>query len=278
VNDDRRDLQDKIRTFLPQLRLGLDIGQSAGGIAIVEGNKILHAETYTDYHNTTLEDRRRLRRGRRTRQAKRIRLARLRSWILRQKAGGRRLPDPYDLMHRKRFQCQPGEYGIGQRMLKRATGREKAQLGSWVDAVGSGRASDQESFVIALTQLFQKRGFRWDGSDLRDLTDDELREELERVHLTDNLAQMIRAEVDRRKKEPEAGYEGGIPDFDELLRGALTRPRLPRTPQHRSFIEDDLRRIVKAFCEPRCPDLEGAWADQLIRRPKPRVKEKLVVR
>ncbi|MGH7205107.1 MAG: RRXRR domain-containing protein, partial [Nitrospiraceae bacterium] len=83
-------LEEKFSRFLPQLRLGIDIGEWAGGIAVVRGNEILHAETYTDYHGTTLEKRRQLRRGRRTRHAKKMRLARLRSWVLRQE-----LPDPY---------------------------------------------------------------------------------------------------------------------------------------------------------------------------------------
>ena len=56
-----------LEEFLPQVRVGVDFGEDAGGIAVVKGNEILHAETFVDFHDTDLETRRRLRRGRRTR-------------------------------------------------------------------------------------------------------------------------------------------------------------------------------------------------------------------
>ncbi len=92
-------LQERLCEFLPLVRVGVDFGEGAGGIAVVKGNAILHAETYVDFHETTLEQRRQLRRGRRARHAKKMRLARLRSWILRQALpDGTRLPDPYRVM------------------------------------------------------------------------------------------------------------------------------------------------------------------------------------
>jgi len=63
-------LQQRLNDFLPRTRVGIDFGEHAGGIAVVQGNEILHAETYVDFHETTLEMRRQLRRGRRTRHVK----------------------------------------------------------------------------------------------------------------------------------------------------------------------------------------------------------------
>jgi hypothetical protein len=101
--------------FLPQVRVGIDFGEYAGGIAVVKETAILHAETYVDFHDTDLETRRRLRRGRRTRHAKKMRLARLRSWVLRQRLpDGSRLPDPYEILSEKtkQYWVQPGIYQI----------------------------------------------------------------------------------------------------------------------------------------------------------------------
>src|SRR5207248_11310856 len=103
-------LQSHLNDFLGTFRLGVDFGEAAGGIALVHHNEILHAETFIDFHETTLQQRRTLRRGRRSRHAKKMRLARLRSWILRQSINGERLPDPYEIMRRHRFQTKPEIY------------------------------------------------------------------------------------------------------------------------------------------------------------------------
>jgi len=264
-------LEKKFSRFLPQLRLGIDIGEWAGGIAVVRRGEILHAETYTDYHGTTLEKRRQLRRGRRTRHAKKMRLARLRSWVLRQE-----LPDPYHLMRRKEFQCQPGEFNVGRKKLKSVTGKKKDDLGSWVEAVQDGHRTDPDAFVIALTQLFQKRGFKWEGSDLQEMTDKELAEELdetEGVRITPSLAEQIKAEIQRRQVNPQQEYEGRIKDLDGLLQKALGRKREPRTPEHRSIIEGDLRRLVEAYTSRHCPDNAGGWTKALLRLLNKRVRK-----
>ncbi len=57
-------LTTRLHDFLPSVRVGVDFGESAGGIAVVKGNQILHAETYVDFHETTLEKRRQMRRRR----------------------------------------------------------------------------------------------------------------------------------------------------------------------------------------------------------------------
>lgn len=262
--DPRRDLAQRISEFRPQLRLGLDIGQWAGGIAVIQRNEIKHAETYTDYHVTTLKDRRTLRRGRRTRHAKKMRLARLRSWILRQEVEGQRLPDPYQVMRQKKYQCQPGEFAVGRKGLSRA-GLEKPALGSWVQAVKAGSRADLEAFIIALTQLFQKRGFRWEGSDLAEMTDEELKEELSTVRLTEEAAQQIRAELERRARNPREGYEGKIKDAESLIKEAIERKKQPRTPEHRSVVADDLKALVQAFCRVQCPGNAEEWTRCLVR-------------
>ena len=261
-------LEQDINEFLPTLRLGLDIGEWAGGIAIVRNASVLHGETYTDYHNTTLEDRRGVRRGRRTRRAKKMRLARLRSWTTRQPdpsksaeisawraahGEGRgipkhlRLPDPYRLMAVHRFQCQPGEYDAGKKQLRAKAGKAKDALGTWVEEVKLGHVVDSEAFVVALTHLFQKRGFAWTGSDLAEMTDKELAEEIRKVRLTQAVADRVRAEIERRKHNPEPEREGKIADIEKEIELALKRPKQPRVAEHREIVASELREVVSAF-------------------------------
>lgn len=71
--------EDQIKEFLSFYRFGVDLGEAAGGLALLLGTDILHVETYLDFHEATLETKRTLRRGRRTRHAKKMRLARVRS-------------------------------------------------------------------------------------------------------------------------------------------------------------------------------------------------------
>ena len=122
-------LQQRIDKFLPTLRLGVDFGQTTGGISMVRGREILHAEAFVDFHNSTLETRRTLRRGRRTRRSKKMRLARLRSWILRQRLpDGSRLPDPYRVMWNveEGFQTKPGLY--------KTKGLSPSEYDTWIEA------------------------------------------------------------------------------------------------------------------------------------------------
>ena len=155
-------LERKIKEFLPTYRLGVDLGEAAGGLALIHNNNILHAETFTDFHEATLETKRALRRGRRTRHAKKMRLARLRSWILRQcipahvtgaeiKDSYSRLPDPYRLMKDKKYQTLPGFYEV--------KGQNPEKSPTWIDKAKAGEV-DAEGFVIALTHILQKRGYK----------------------------------------------------------------------------------------------------------------------
>lgn len=75
--------------FLGSLRLGVDFGEKAHGIALVRGQDVALGVTLRDASESDLSKRNQLRRGRRTRESRRQRLARLRQWCLRN-----HLPDP----------------------------------------------------------------------------------------------------------------------------------------------------------------------------------------
>jgi len=237
-------LREQVNSFLPTLRVGIDFGESAGGIAVVQGNQILHAETYVDFHASDLEQRRQLRRGRRTRRAKKMRLARLRSWVLRQKLpNGTRLPDPYIVMKDRRFHVQPGVF--------QAPGRNPAVLPSWTDLAKQGKV-DASGFVRALTLVFQKRGFKWDAIELAKMTDEKMKGFLQKARVpSDNLAGDIREEIQRRRQDPDSSVRGKkkvSPDeLLALLEQARERQPQPRVAEHRSVKEADLRSAVEGF-------------------------------
>lgn len=256
TSDFRGRLSQGISEFLKTLRVGIDIGERTGGIAVVRGNEILYAETYADYHLTTLEDRRKLRRGRRTRHAKKMRLARLRSWILRQeisgtipgarqnKKSGFTLPDPYKVKH------IPALNFIDARKVI-------------IEKCKKGEASAEE-FVKALTLIFQKRGFQWNKSDLSEMNDKALEEELKKVRLTESLKMELENEIQRREENPEPGFGGKIKNFEQLLSDALTRERKPRIQEHRSVVESELKEVVEGFTKNHCPENTELWVKQLI--------------
>ena len=149
-------LDEKVVSFLLTTRVGIDFGETKGGVCIESGriengklvNEIRHAEVFCDFHATDLQTRRGLHRGRRSRHQKKLRLARLRSWILRQPdpikwlslaeakqaclAKDQRLPDPYLLMRDPAFQCQPSEFETKVGLQK------KRALPTWPSAVASG--------------------------------------------------------------------------------------------------------------------------------------------
>lgn len=241
-------LQGRIREFLPTVRVGIDFGEHTGGIAVVRGNEILHAETYLDFHEATLEQRRILRRGRRSRHAKRMRLARLRSWILRQRVNGKQLPDPYAVMHDVRFMVQPGVF--------REDGTNPRDAESWIRLVKDGRGN-AASFVRALTLIFQKRGYRWDAVALEEMNDAKLKEFLWTARVpTDDpaLAEQVRALIQRRKDDPDDPVRGKIKVKPEELEALLAeacergkRPPRPRWAEHRSVKEAELRAVVEGF-------------------------------
>jgi RRXRR protein len=226
-------LQERVSNFLPQLRVGVDFGEDAGGIAIVRGNTVLHAETYVDFHETTLEQRRQLRRGRRSRNAKKMRLARLRSWVLRQRLpGGERLPDPYRVMRDPRFHSPAGG-------------------SSWVDIARQGK-TDPAGLVKAMTLIFQKRGYKWDANELDRMTDGKLKDFLATARIpNDALAQEIEGLIKLREENPDDPLRGRDKVTPEELRALLQtarqRDRQPRQAEHRTVKEADLREVIDGF-------------------------------
>lgn len=242
MNNIQPSLKSKIDEFLPTVRAGIDFGEYAGGIAVVKDSEILHAETYIDFHKATLEDRRTLRRGRRTRRAKRMRLARLRSWVLRQeipatipgaehKNGKARLPDPYTVLNDRRFWVQPAMY--------QQKGKEPRETPSWIDLAKKGHV-DAEGFVRALTLIFKKRGYKYDNKEVEELSDDRLLEFLDsccRLQDAEEMAIVLEEEVSRRNK----------PKLQEAYKKALTREPEPRKALPRQIKEHELREIISAF-------------------------------
>jgi len=244
-------LADRIQEFLSTVRVGIDFGEHAGGIAVVRGNEVLHAETFLDFHEADLEQRRILRRGRRSRHAKKMRLARLRSWALRQDLpDGQRLPDPYKLMRNPAYMVQPGVY-------KQKGVDPKASL-SWVEVAKSGKR-DAAGFVRALTLIFQKRGYKWDAVDLEQMSPSKLKEFLlsARIPSSDRtLSDQVRARIEKFKIEPEAATASRIKVSAEELEMCLqlacergTKPARPRVAEHRSVKEADVREVVDGFAK-----------------------------
>jgi len=170
-----------------------------------------------------------------------MRLARLRSWVLRQKLPN--LPDPYIVMKDRRFHVQPGVF--------QTPGRNPAGLPSWIDLAKQGKV-DAGGFVRALTLIFQKRGFKWDSIELAKMTDEKMKDFLQTARVpSDNLASDIREEIQRRQQDPDSSVRGKkkVPP-DELLvllEQARERQPQPRVAEHRSVKEADLRSVVEGF-------------------------------
>lgn len=242
-------LQQRIRDLLSTVRVGVDFGQHAGGIAVVRDNEVLHAETFLDFHEATLEQRRILRRGRRSRHAKKMRLARLRSWVLRQKLpDGKRLSDPYLILRNPEYMVQPGVY--------KQKGSNPRDSISWVQLAKEGK-TDAAGFVRALTLIFQKRGYKWDAIALEEMSDAKLKEFLMTARIpTDDpaFAEQIRTQIERRRINPDLLIRGknkcSVEELESCLQFACERgkqaPR-PRLAEHRSVKEADLRGVVDGF-------------------------------
>lgn len=229
-------LDTRVSRFLPTLRLGIDFGETAGGIALVRGREILHAETFVDFHNTTLETRRTLRRGRRSRHAKKMRLARLRSWILRQKLpDGSRLPDPYRIMWNPAYQTKMGLY--------KQKGQSPRELPTWIEAAKAGHVN-ADGFVCALTHLFQKRGYKYDDKEIEDLTAARLLDFLRscaRLEADPDLAEKIRGRINTVRERREA--------LEREFELASRRDPQPRKALPRQLRLQELHAMVNAFAK-----------------------------
>jgi 5-methylcytosine-specific restriction endonuclease McrA len=259
-------LRAHISEFLPTLRLGIDFGEYAGGIALVRGNDVIHAETCLDFHSATIEQRRILRRGRRSRHARKMRLARLRSWVLRQRVNGKRLPDSYAVMHDPRFMVQPTVY--------RSSGVVPQEVPSWIDFVKQGRGG-AAAFVRALTLIFQKRGYKWDAIALDEMSDSKLKDFLLTARLPAGdrgLLDQIRLQIKRRRDDPSHPVRGKtkVPpeELEILLSQAVERgkqPPRPRMAEHRSVKEAELRAVVDGFARSSGlpDDVSNRWKTEL---------------
>ena len=242
-------LADRIKEFLSTTRVGIDFGEHAGGIAVVCGNEVLHAETFLDFHEANLEQRRMLRRGRRSRHAKKMRLARLRSWVLRQRLpNGQRLPDPYTLMRDPAYMVQPGVY--------KKKGIDPRASASWVELAKNGKV-DAAGFVRALTLIFQKRGYKWDAIDLKEMSASKLKEFLLSARIPPNdpsLRDQVRTRIEHFRNEPDSGKKGKPKVTSEELEAYFQlacergkQPARPRIAEHRSIKEADIRDVIDGF-------------------------------
>ena len=242
-------LGDRVHAFLSTVRVGIDFGEHTGGIAIVRGNEVLHAETVLDFHEATLEQRRLLRRGRRGRHAKKMRLARLRSWILRQQLpNGDRLPDPYEIMRRRKYMAQPGVF--------ESKGTSPQDAPSWVSLAQDGK-TDAAGFVRALTLIFQRRGYKWDAIALEEMPDAKMKDFLLNARIpagNTGLADEVKLQIERRRADSTGSFRGKSKVSVEELEGCFLRalergkkPPRPRLAEHRSVKESDLRAVVEGF-------------------------------
>ena len=236
-------LDSHIDEFLKEVRVGIDFGESAGGIALVRGAAILHAETYVDLHESTLEQRRAARRGRRTRRSKKRRLARLRSWVLRQKLpDGSRLPNPYEVLADKSLWVPPGQY----------TGRDHTSdpKNTWIEYVSAGKGTSDE-FVRALTLLFKKRGYKYDDRGFHDLSDKEFQEFLETVRIppaAEDLREQVKQEIERRVREVEDRKQGSLRTaLEAKLKAALKREKNSGIAEPCQVKEAELEQVVQGF-------------------------------
>jgi hypothetical protein len=263
-------IQPRLDEFLPTVRVGVDFGEHAGGIAVVRNNEILHAETFVDFHDTDLEMRRRLRRGRRTRHAKKMRLARLRSWVLRQRLpDGSRLPDPYWLLSEKNKQywVQPGIY--------QNKGKDPRSAPSWIDLAKRGEV-DAAGFVRAVTLIFKKRGYKYDEKSISEISDNDLKKFLVTARVPPEVSELhhgIEREIQRREENPDDPVRGRkkVPfaELKELFQQACDRLPQPRVAEHRSVKEADLRAVIDGYGKSAGlpPEAIAQWKRELIGEP-----------
>jgi 5-methylcytosine-specific restriction endonuclease McrA len=244
--------EPRFEEFLSAVRVGIDLGEFASGIAVVQDKKILHAETCLDFHSATLEQRRTLRRARRTRHSKKMRLARLRSWVLRQRLNNQtRLPDPYEILRR-----HPAQRRSAAGLIEAITAKEE---------------SSPEAFVGALVAIFRKRGYKFDDRKVSELSDIELEEFLNKARVSGALAEQIKAEIERREKEPDDTVRGqkrrSPAELQQLLSKAECLKREPRVAEPRETKEEDLRKVVRGFCLSHGLDQQTCdrWQTQLVR-------------
>lgn len=250
------DQQEKrVSEFVSSCRLGIDLGEKNVGLALVRGKEILDAKVFLDKHKSTLEERRKNRRGRRTRHARKMRLARLRSWILRQKLlDGTRLPDPYKILRNPEFQTKPGVY--------RNSTQNPQNAPSWVEKAKCGE-TDVNGFVMAVAQIFQKRGYKYKDTELSEMKDPELLEFLKScsgLKKCPDLMGRLQNEIGRRMESKNHRK------LLDAFQSALEQEIAPKKAAPRQFKEEELIQIVDAFGKKHGfpEDTIDTWKTQLV--------------
>ena len=186
----QKEFNDQISEFNSYYKLGIDLGDKTG-IAIVKDNKIILAKTLIDLHPKKLDERREARRNRRTRLSRKKRLARLRSWVMRQKVGDQRLPDPYKIMHDSKYWS----------IYNKSNSTNKKD---WIDLLTHNNSLSAEDFVRGLTIIFRKRGylaFKY----LSKLSDKELKNYLKQLKppISNDEYEAVLSEIAERFKNGE---------------------------------------------------------------------------
>ncbi len=259
-------LRSKVNEFNSAFKLGIDLGTKTGGIALVKNNKVILARTFLDYHNTDVKKRRAHRRNRRSRRAKEKRLARLRSWVLRQKVNGKQLPDPYKIRNIPFHRA--GE--------KPSNIKGKA---NWVSAVIDGKNTSEEAFVKALVTIFMKRGQSYDKFEIEGLNDKEFLE-----FLNERTA-VSQEEHDELLAEFEARYNNGGYSISEYEKAREHVSKMQKNPdeKNRKYREGEIKRLVNAFCNRAGINEGDKWASDLVhilnrRVRKARFKNRILIR
>ncbi len=248
-------LKSKIDEFNSAFKLGIDLGTKNGGVALVKDNKIILARTFLDYHDTDLSTRRAHRRNRRSRRAKEKRIARLRSWILRHKANGQKLPDPY-------------KYKVsGQDIPFYRKGEKPSQIRgemNWVNVVKSGKNISSEAFVKALITIFMKRGQSYDKYEIIGLNDKEF------LKFIQERTTVSQEEHDELLDELNARYNNGsyssleYEHAKEHISKLMDNHDEKTNEKSRKAREKELEEVVKVFCSRNNIEKEAnTWISEL---------------
>jgi len=257
-------LAERIKEFNSAFKLGIDLGTKEGGIALVKDNQVLVARTFLDFHKENLKDRRAHRRNRRSRLAKKRRVAILRSWLLRQKVNGKQLPDPYKIKDISLF--------------------KRANAKNWIDAVISGQDTSPEAFVRALTMVFKKRGQSYEemAKQIEDMTYRELKDYINSLgSITEEEYNALSEEIKYRNESSENPSEKNR--YASLLESLKTKLSNKENIKNRGEREKELEQIVTTFCKANNVYESGKWISQLkslLNKPirKARFMNRIVIR
>jgi len=258
-------LAERIKEFNSAFKLGVDLGTKEGGIALVKDNQVLFAKTFLDFHKKNLKDRRTHRRNRRSRLAKKRRVAILRSWLLRQKVNGKQLPDPYKIKDIPLF--------------KRTNGAK-----NWIDAVVSKQDTSPEAFVRALAAVFRKRGQSYEemAKQIEDMTYRELKDYINSLgSITEEEFNALSEEIKYRNESSEKSSEKN--KYASLLESLKTKLSNKGDVKNRREREKELEQIVKTFCGANNVHESDKWIGQLkllLNKPirKARFMNRIVIR